>query len=478
VETEPRRRPGGVFELPTQRFADTARHFDVGRIVAQVGDATSPAVQATVLSVRPARLCSGMRIVEGALSFDDLLDVENLAVNVWCATAPWRPLQVVAIEHGRAQLPPELRDAGELLCQIFVDDPWVALEPPRWPADTAWHVKQRGYYRGGSAAQAELARFLAGQGPPPVDAGAMPEVWSALALLDKDLHDSTAQRHFAALTASIGAQPREALEGLGDSLIAVADKMAMLVGTELVRRSYAGSDTFNELHADPWVGCMVEIADLPFLFHRRRENIEERAQTIGYLTEKGGTPLIDALRTGRAVGLREGCFDRSVLMMDSWPAEAVQRVLLELQLIPGPLLHPDSRVAAIVDAFRARTQWMESGWSQSFAVQTAFALTPIKRALAAAYDMISIRDQQLHGVDVAAHPWMLMAVQSMTLAVLARLEAHGRIERRYLNSGMIASWERLAALCPQMVATDLLIAEALVVHGCRGDLIGETPSHE
>jgi len=83
-----------------------------------------------------------------------------------------------------------------------------------------------------------------------------------------------------------------------------------------------------------------------------------------------------------------------------------------------------------------------------------------------------VRSDRVRGMDVVEHPWMLMAVQSLTLAFLARLEAHGRISGQYLNSGLLAEWARLAQLCPTMVANDLLIAEALMLYDRRGDLIG------
>lgn len=67
---------------------------------------------------------------------------------------------------------------------------------------------------------------------------------------------------------------------------------------------------------------------------------------------------------------------------------------------------------------------------------------------------------------------MLMSVQSLTLALLARLEARGRINGTYLNTGLLKQWTRMAELCPTMVATDLLMADALVLHGSKGNLIG------
>lgn len=65
-----------------------------------------------------------------------------------------------------------------------------------------------------------------------------------------------------------------------------------------------------------------------------------------------------------------------------------------------------------------------------------------------------------------------MSVQSLTLAFLARLEACERLNGRYLDRGMLTVWTRLAELCPTMVATDLLMAEALTMYERRGNLIG------
>ena len=67
----------------------------------------------------------------------------------------------------------------------------------------------------------------------------------------------------------------------------------------------------------------------------------------------------------------------------------------------------------------------------------------------------------------------LAALLTRAESVLARLEAHGRIAGQYLNSGLLATWARLAELAPRLVATDLLIAEALVIYYCHGDLIGD-----
>jgi hypothetical protein len=85
-----------------------------------------------------------------------------------------------------------------------------------------------------------------------------------------------------------------------------------------------------------------------------------------------------------------------------------------------------------------------------------------------------MRSDPLSEIDVSGHPWMLMSLQSLTLAFLARLEAHGRVGGQYLNSGLLAQWACLAQLCPTMTANDLLIAEAVVLYDRLGDIIEGT----
>jgi len=180
---------------------------------------------------------------------------------------------------------------------------------------------------------------------------------------------------------------------------------------------------------------------------------------------------MEILRLGKTAALQEGCFGQNVFRLSAMPSEQVDAIIAELKLVPGPLLHPDMRLNAAFEAFRQREAWLAGGWSESFATQTTFVVEPIRRASKLAYEAIQIRNDRLHGLDTIAHPWLLMSLQSLTLALLARLEAHGRIGGQYLNSGLLLAWTRLAQLCPNMLAADLLTAEALIIHDTRGDLI-------
>ncbi|AWT52228.1 hypothetical protein D806_012400 [Mycolicibacterium smegmatis MKD8] len=468
VDSKPRIRTSDVFETRTQQFADVVRRFPAGRLAATLHTETGP-IEVTVLSAQPRRLASGVQLDGADLTFIDIAAVDELSVYVWNTTAPWKPPEVLQVRDGRATLPERLVDSGELCLQLFVDDLWVMIEPPPVPPETAFRVEQLGWYEQGSPAQVLLSRYLAGPRRPPVEIGAVPEAWAALARL----HADGKNERFAGLTALLAADPRGALESLGDSTIPASEKMAMLIRSELVNYSFTAEETLNELHWHPWFGCMVELADLPSLYNRRDEVPEERAETLAYLRDRGGQALVELLRTGKAARASDACFDSRVLEMSFVPAERVEEKLKEVQQVPRAQLHPDNLRVGVYEAVSHRTEWMTSGWSTNFAEQTSLLIKPIKRSSLLAHEMITMRIDRLRGIDLGEYPWMLMSVQSLTLALLARLEAQSRIAGRYLNSGLLRDWARMAQLCPTMVANDLLIAEAAVLYDRRGDLTGE-----
>ncbi|MDV3125282.1 hypothetical protein M1247_10200 [Mycobacterium sp. 21AC1] len=468
IDSRPRQRQGDVFETRTQQFADTVRHHSAGRIVATLHTEDGP-IEVTVLSAHPRLLATGVRMVEGALEFDDVADVEDLATYVWNATAPWRAAESLSVVGGRAVLPEAFIDRGELRCQLFVDDPWVFIDPPAVPPESAFRVDQLGWCDDGTPAQVKLARYAGTQCRAPRDVGARPEVWTALARL----HTDGKTDRFAGLIELLADDPRRALECLGDSTISASDKMAMLIRSELVNHNFTAEETLNELHSHPWFGCMVELADLPSLYNRRHEVSAERAETLAYLGDRGGEPLTELLRTGKTRRFHNTCFDSTVLEMSFVPRNRVESKLHEIQQIPRAQLHHDNLRAGIYEALCRRTEWVTSGWSPNFEKQASLVLNPMRRASMLAHETITMRVDRLKGIDTAAHPWMLMSAQSLTLSFLARLEAYGRIEGRYLNSGLLRDWSRMAQLCPTLVANDLLIAEAAVLYDRRGDLIGE-----
>ncbi|MFW3123671.1 hypothetical protein MMAG44476_38438 [Mycolicibacterium mageritense DSM 44476 = CIP 104973] len=468
VDPSPRRRAGDVFETRTQQFADTARHHPTGRMVAKL-HTDGGHFEVTALFARPRLLASGVSLAGDVLEFSDVAAVEDLAVYVWNTTAPWRAAEAFPVRDGRAVLPARFIERGELRCLLFVDDPWVFIDPPASPPESAFRVDQPGWCQEGTPEQVTLARYIATGGQKLDALGVRPEVWTTLARL----HTDSKKDRFAGLINVLTAEPRVALECLGDSTISANDKMAMLIRSELVNHNFSADETFNELHSHPWFGCMVELADLPSLYHRRNEVPKERAETLAYLRDRGGEALTELLRTGKTNRCHDACFDSAVLELSFVPGSRIETKLREIQQVPHAQLDFDNLRAGVYEGLCRRSEWLASGWSKNFEQQMSLVLKPISRASMLAHETIMMRIDRLKGIDSSEHPWMLMSVQSLTLAFLARLEAYKRIEARYLNSGLLRNWARMAQLCPTMVANDLLIAEAAVLYDRRGDLIGE-----
>ena len=468
VDANPKRRQNDVFETRTQQFADTARHHPTGSLAATLHTNNGP-VGVPVLLARSRLLASGVTLVDQTLEFRDAAAVDGLAVHVWKMTAPWQGPASLPVMDGRAVLPEQFVNQGELRCELFVDDPWVAVERPAAPSDSAFLIEQPGWSNEGTAEQVALSRHIATGASTLDGVGVRPEVWTALARLYAD----GKKKRLAGLIGILTADPRTALECLGGSTISASDKMAMLIRSELVNHNFTADNTSNELHPHPWFGCMVELADLPSLYHRRDTVPAERAETLAYLRDRGGEPLTELLRTGKTAKFHDTCFDASVLELSFVASSRIESKLAEIQQVPHAQLDHANLRAGVYEGLCRRAQWGAFGWSSNFEQQLSMVQTPIKRASRLAHETITMRVDRVRGIDTAEHPWMLMSAQSLTLAFLARLEAYGRIEGRYLNSGLLKDWAQMAKFCPTMVANDLLIAEAVVLYDRRGDLIGE-----
>ncbi|MFD1811787.1 hypothetical protein [Rhodococcus gannanensis] len=475
VQQETPERPSdNVFQTSTRRFVDTARRVGVCSIVAVVEDEAGDTHRITVADVRPARLCEHVRIDGTDLVFEQLADIEDPAVWVWAATAPWRPVTRLSITGERAVLPAELRDSGDLFAAVFADDPFTIVTRPARPDRDALRVTQSGWVRDDNPELDNLARFLSGIGEPPLVSEAAEGAWAALALLPWDASDPASERIRGGLVRIVGRHPRAALEALGSSTIPQDEMMALLIRTQLVDLPYSASFTLNDLHPNSWVGCMVEISDLPSLRDRGRAVAGERAETVAYLETQGGRVLMDLLRAGKMGDPRSGVFDPNVLMVHGMAPEQVEELFEQFRLVPGALLDIDTRTSATVDAFHRRNDWVLEPACRDLAGHVTRVLRSVKKASPALYDLVVARNEALHGVDTAAHPWMLLSMQSLALAAVARLEARGEFEYSPMTADMRNAWAVMAEYFPAMVAGDLLIAEALAAHLTHGDLIGET----
>lgn len=472
-EEQPDTPVDNVFQLPTRKFADTAQRLGGCTLTALIDDSTGASHSIAVAHIRPAKLCEAVEVDGGTLKFRGLADEDDLAAWVWAATAPWRPAEQVPIIGDSAALPPSLRQAGDLIVQVFKDDPWqAAVTRPGRPGPAAIRVAELGWVRDPNDAWDGLSRFFSGRIDTPLQAECIPGAWSALDVLTSDRWDSESERVRVKLITLICRNPRSALEALGHSTIAYADKMALLVETHLIECAYSASFTLNELHPDPWVGCMVEISDLPALSEKKDRARREREETIGYLRNQGGEELIHLLTDGTMEAPRAGVFSRDDLAVDGVPDEQVHGIFEEFRLVPGAVLDIDTRTSATADAFLRRSEWAHEDACAELPGHVSKALHEIKSVAPPAYDAITVRREALEGIDTEDYPWTLLSVQSLTLAVTARLWARGELERSPLTRDARAAWVRMTDYFPALVAGDLLIADALAAYVSHGNLIG------
>lgn len=459
---------GNVFQVPTRSFGDTVRALRTANLVARV-DTPDGATRTVVLAaIRPARLCSGVRLESDTLVFDGVTGAE-MAAFVWADTAPWRTPDTLSIEAGRARLPAELIGAGPLTVQVFVDDPWAVITAPARPDTTALPVAQPGWVDDPDPARAQLSRFIAGQGEPPAGGRAMSEIWSVLAHLPDD-GVAAAGPVRDGLIRALDTDVRSAVEALGHGTIAQAAFPGLLIRTGLIERDFS-SAVRDGAHTNPWIGCLLDIADLP-LVKLRSGGTEAFDELVGRLANHGGGWLIELL-TGKAGDPRGGIFDRTTVSMAAFDTARVAALRDECEIIPGALLDLDTRAMAMFEAFERRQRWTDDPARIVLVEIAPAAMKALRRPAPFAHDIVSARHEVLDGVDTTALPWMLMSLQSLLMAVTARLTARGVLPAPAFTASARSAWARLAELCPAMVGADLLIADAVACFTVYDNLIGD-----
>ncbi|MBH0779335.1 hypothetical protein [Nocardia bovistercoris] len=458
---------GNVFQVSTRVFADTARALRTSTLSARVDVAADVTRLVSLARIRPTRLFAGVRLAGSSLIFDGLAGPE-MAAFVWADTAPWRPPEQVAISDGTACLPAELTGAGPLTVQVFVDDPWSVITSPARPDDTAVRMEQPGWVEDPDPARARLSRYLAGAAPLPRDGMAFGAIWPVLVREFDAAHGR--DRVADGLIEALSVDPRGAVEALADSAIPQSEFPALLIRSGLVERGF-DSVVRGERNAHPWLGCLMDIADLPLL--KLRTSAEaERAEVAGYLASRGG-PWLTELLSGKVGDPRVGVLDANTLRMTGFDAVRVEELKSACEIIPGALLDIDTRFSAVFDAFGQRQAWQRDPALGILTKASAPALALLHRAAPFVYGVVAARNEVLTGVDTTEHPWLLMSLQSLLMAVSARLAARGVLSRPF-SPETRGAWARLAELCPALVATDLLIADALACYHIHNDLIGVT----
>ncbi|GGL27967.1 hypothetical protein GCM10014719_31870 [Planomonospora parontospora subsp. antibiotica] len=446
--------PGGRSQEGTARYdlvrlADTVNEHQRADLLLEVGKEV-----VRLASVRPRRFADRAERDGGDVRLVGVVPVEGLTAGVYLARAPWRePLVVPVEEDGRIPLLPEFADAGPLLVHLQLDDPWVPAEWPRWP-DHHLEVGGEGHLRSGGGVDAEeaaLSRFLAEEGDFPAEIDDLGRVWTLVELAPRLRLASEVQRFLMACARPLQRRPQEALAALvklgfePDRLLAcvISSGLAAVAVPDLEQARAA-----RKMWAVAPVAAVLagDLADGDCLAAAERQC---------------GECLTEIAETGVDPHAAVGRFGREAERLAHLSTEQLEGIWRAADVVPRALLDADTRLSAARRLFDVRNEsaLREIKQVTGHAVKTA-------RALLGEPQLLRQVEQRVHPEDRGG--WYALPAASAALALLARLAARGDVRCRAAEQLLRADWARLAAVAPDLVTVDLIVAELLVGAAKRG----------
>lgn len=433
----------GVFRFDLGKLVDTLTVHPQGRLaLAETGELP-------VASIRPARLFSSIGYESGTLVFGDCIDVEGLTALVFATRAPWRGPAVVPISSGRALLPTWLTDAGPLSVLVRIEDPWAPEPIPEiTPERDVKLVLADGWVTDGDDESQALSGFLAGVRELPDNVFDLSRVWTARALAASLCLGERLVEVVTALERLLGKNPREALLALPRSRTP-----ANMIPFLLVRSGIVWAD-LAEAHDDsspPWSlrgalpSTLLSAADGEW-------SADEVAAAIDVI----GDVVVDLLE-GRDPFASCGRLDKGAEIFDQ-KAEEREALVRFMGLVPRGLLSGDSRTMATMAFVRER----RNRRLDKILHQSKQLLKDVDAALVMLDDPVVTNAVSARRHPTATGGWKVLPTLSLGLAFAARHAARGEVRARNWLAQQAPVWSDLARIAPDLVTSDLILAELLV----------------
>ncbi|KQY51562.1 hypothetical protein [Nocardioides sp. Root140] len=442
-DVEPGAGRNGVYQFNLAKIVDTLAVYPQAKLSL---DADS---QLVVGHIRPQSLFSGVELVDDALEFVDCVDVEGLTALMYTVRAPWREPTSLQVVNARTELPEHLRGAGPLRVVLRIEDPWVPEPVPAWPAiGRSVLVEADGHPCDGEAEETLLSAYLAGEGELPAGDLDFTRLWTIRGLIGGLALEERAGDVVRAIDDAVFADPRPALNALTASGVPDRSIPALIVRTGLAWAELAAA---HDDEPPTWTGrgalpaALISAADL----HWSEDEVLAAVDICG-------TVATD-MAAGRDPEAKAGRLDDSADLFDKMPGLR-DSFVRQAGLVPSGLLSGDARVIAAMEFIKHRHDP-----DISFIVRNAHKL------LDESVRMLRILDdtRATAAFEARRHPtreggWRVVPEISLALALAARHAARGHeVARNWMNAKQRV-WGDLAKVVPQLVTTDLLIAELLV----------------
>ncbi|WP_440098479.1 hypothetical protein [Streptosporangium sp. H16] len=433
----------GTARYDLVKIADTVNEHQRADLLLDVGKEVIRAA-----SIRPRRLAQSADRVNGHLQLAGFVPVEGLTAGIYAARAPWREPLIVPVEQdGRIPLLPELVDAGPLLLCLQVDDPWVPVEWPRWP-DHYLTVGGEGHLVSEDPEETALSRFVAGEGGFPNEVGDLRRVWTALDLMHQLRSSSDVQRFRLHCSGPLLRRPADALVALVElgfepDRTVVALITSGLAATAVPDLEQAGAARRMWPLAPAAAVLAGDLSDADCFSAAERQC----GAVLAEITGKGVDPWAGV-----------GRFGSEVERMVHLTSQQIEGIWRAANVVPQALLDADTRASAARRLFDARGEEELRPVSQIAAHAVTSARSVLGRPV-----LLSQVDRRRHPAD--RRGWYSLPAASTAFALLARLAARGDTDCVRAEQLFRVDWARLAAVAPDLVTIDLILAELLIGAG-------------
>lgn len=440
---EPSLGRSGTYRFDLAKLTDTLSSTSVAAL------ALDPDGHVLVARIRPRSLFRSIELDDDRLVFDGAAKLDHLSAVVYSLTAPWREPAVVPVLDGQAVLPAWLVGAGGLRVLVRIEDPWAPSPVPEWPqVRESVRLEQPGHVAGPTSGESALSSYLAGSDPFPVDNLEPAQLWTVRALVNSLGLGPRTREVAADVDAALERAPRESLESLSASRLPIEALPRLVVSAGL-----------------PWADLSDSHDDTPIRWNRRSalpamllsaadgawsaEEVEEASRICG--------DTLDDLLAGQDPHATSGKLGPDTDLYDREPS--VRPFLIApLKLVPKALLDGDTRTKAAIDFVDHRhDERLE--WLCKNSRRITSEIDQLVRGRAEAPFAAALTARRHPSADAG---WRLIPTVSLGYAIAARLASRGHQRALEWIKRQQRPWADLAAVAPDMVTIDLIVAEALV----------------
>jgi hypothetical protein len=419
-----------------------------------------------VAAVRPRRLASGARHQDGGILVEDFLGAPDVIAAVYTLHAPWRPAEVLAVSpEGRVALPEDGRVAGPLLVLLGVDDPWAVTDWPRWPEPGTANLLActvPGRPRGTDAREEALCHaFVGGNMDEAVegDPANTIRLWRLLGAAGLLRRSGLSEEAVIRARKALATRPEDALTTHPEAGLSPQQSVRALVLSGLVAAPL-DAGTSPAWTAGLWGRLPVAacLAGSRVLAQCHLDDPQpEHTEFLEQLEQRCGRGARVILEHGADPDSGTGRFDAATRSMTALSKEQFEALWRAARVVPRALLDGDSRTNAALGLFTVR----DAPGLRLVRKHGADIVHTVLRGLSrlerhyrdAGTALVASRHTP------AAEPWLNLPAVSLAMAVTARLAARGFPLFGSLAQAQHRTWESLAGSVPDLVATDIVLAE-------------------